>query len=198
MKYFVITAAALVMTVGASATTITQFCQSFSNSTSGGNGSLVCPSFGSIDGGGTVTSATLIYLSDYSNGLSPSVTEMTIFNFSGGSLTNTSDTVTTTGSSSSSNYVSADSATFDAYGGVTSTSLAGFLDPISSTSNSTTISAAYTNSITSGSVVSATGYTELILTYTPTTTPEPGSMMLLGGGLLAAGLIGRKKLAGRN
>jgi len=197
MKYFALAAAALVMTVSASATTVTAFCQSFSNGTGGGSGTLTCPTFGTIDGGGTVTGATMIFLSDYSNGLSSTVTEVTNFTFSGGSLTITSDNVTTTGTSSSSSYSDTAGATLVAFGAETSTSLAGFLDGINSTSNSTQIVAAYTNTITSGSVVAGTGYTELILTYTPNSTPEPGSMMLLGSGLLAAGLIGRKKLVNR-
>lgn len=198
MKYFAIAAAALVMTVSASATTVTAFCQSFTNNSGSSQaGNLTCPTFGSLDGGGTVTGATLIYLADYSNGLTSSVTEVTQFTFSGGTLTNTSDTVTTTGTSSSNSYTSADGVTYEPFGFLTATSQSGFYDAISSTSNGTQIVAAYTNTITTGSVVAGTGYTELVLTYTPNSTPEPGSLMLLGSGLLAAGLIGRKKLINR-
>jgi len=52
----------------------------------------------------------------------------------------------------------------------------------------------YTNSVQAGSVGAATGYAQVVYTYTTTSgTPEPVSMILFGSGLLAVSLIGRKK-----
>jgi hypothetical protein len=51
--------------------------------------------------------------------------------------------------------------------------------------------------VTSGSVATSSAAVIVEYDFTPTVTssaPEPGSMMLLGSGLLVAGLIGRKKL----
>jgi PEP-CTERM motif len=58
--------------------------------------------------------------------------------------------------------------------------------------NSTGWTVAVSSVVTNGSVNQSTGGVIAEVDYT-TGTPEPGSMMLLGGGLLAAGLIGRKK-----
>jgi hypothetical protein len=55
---------------------------------------------------------------------------------------------------------------------------------------------AYANSVISGTMVAATGYADIVYTYTTVSgTPEPVSMLLFGSGLLAVSLIGRKKLS---
>jgi hypothetical protein len=52
----------------------------------------------------------------------------------------------------------------------------------------------FTNSIASGTVGAATGYAQVVYTYTTTSAaPEPVSMILFGSGLLAVSLVGRKK-----
>jgi len=68
----------------------------------------------------------------------------------------------------------------------------------STTGEPTSMSIAESYVYTSGFTATAIQDTYVQAFQTVSTgTPEPGSMMLLGGGLLAAGLIGRKKLAAR-
>jgi hypothetical protein len=60
---------------------------------------------------------------------------------------------------------------------------------------------AYTNAISNGSTQNNTGYARVVYTYqtqvTTGGTPEPVSMLLFGGGLVAVSLIVRKKRAAR-
>jgi hypothetical protein len=112
MKYFVLTAAALMMTISASAATIVSVsCGSFDFGGTGGSGTFVCPTLSSIDNGGTPIAEEIIYNQDYSNGLANPTTTQTIFGFSAGAA-NASDTLTSTGGSSSNPATSGDGAAF--------------------------------------------------------------------------------------
>ena len=194
MKYLGLAAAALVMTMGASAATITATCGSFAISGGGGTGSWVCPTFSSLTNGGTVTSAFVVYESDYSTGVGASNATQTVFTFTGTGAAFATDTVTSTGGSNSSTPTSLDGLPFNVLNPGPPTVLAGFYNVLTIPVGSA-LTVGYTNSVTAGSVLATTGYAQLDITYTPSAVPEPGSMILLGGGLVAASLIGRKKFA---
>jgi hypothetical protein len=197
MKYFGLAAAALMLTVSASAATVVSVtCGSFSFAGTGGSGSWVCPTLSSLDNGGTVTSEEIIYGSDYSNGLSNTMQVQTVFTFSGSTPTNAADTLTSTGGTNSSQATSADLAAFQALNLGPPPTPAGYIDIYSAFANAITVG--FNNTYVSGGSLGTTGFAQLVFTYNPavqTSAPEPGSMMLLGSGLLAAGLIGRKKFA---
>jgi hypothetical protein len=195
MKYFVLTAAALMMTISASAATIVSVsCGSFDFGGTGGSGTFVCPTLSSIDNGGTPIAEEIIYNQDYSNGLANPTTTQTIFGFSAGAA-NASDTLTSTGGSSSNPATSGDGAAFVALSVGPPAEPAGFVDLYTTISNAITVT--YTNSYVAGSSLATTGFAQLVFSYNPAvqgSAPEPGSMMLLGSGLVAAGILGRKKL----
>jgi hypothetical protein len=147
----------------------------------------------SLDGGGTVTSEEILYYSDYSNGLSTTVDVTTLFTFSGFAA-NASDTLTSLGGSNSTPATSGDGASFSPLNPGPPVTIAGFINAYTLPTDVVTIN--YTNTCVSGCAVAQTGIAQLVFSYTPAVvgSPEPGSMMLLGSGLLAAGLLGRKKL----
>jgi hypothetical protein len=179
-------------------------CGSFSNSAPNPviTGSWVCPTAASlgVTGSLTVASEFVSYYSDYSSGLSSSVTTATNWLFSGPSFAFGTDTTTSTGDGKSTPATSIDGLVANALtstpngwqaGGVV---LAGFYDN-SATFGAVTVS--YTNQATSGSALQATGYAQIVYDYNVidvSAVPEPVSLLLLGTGLLAGALIGSKKL----
>jgi len=172
------------------------FNESFTNTPpDGGSGTWVCPSAASlgVSGSLTVASEFLVYDSDYSSGLSPTVTTVTNWTFSGATLAWTTDTTTTTGTSGSNSYTSAQGATVNPLATLPPTVLAGYYDTISGFGTPTVN---WTTQATVGSALQGTGYAQVVYDYNVTSaTPEPFSMVLLGGGLLALSVVGRKKFA---
>jgi hypothetical protein len=194
--------AALMLGGSASAATfyVVGMCGNFNESNTntppnGGSGSWICPSAASlgITGSLTVASEFLVYDSDYSNGLSPAVTTVTNWSFSGATLAWTTDTTTVTGTSGSNSYTSARGATVNPLTNLPPIVLAGYYDTISGFGTPTVN---WTTQATVGSALQGTGYAEVVYDYNVTSaTPEPFSLVLLGGGLLALSVVGRKKFA---
>jgi hypothetical protein len=200
MKIFGTLAFAACMLVGnASAATffVTGLCGSFSNSSPTAiTGQFICPTAASLGVTGSllpVTNETLVYASDYSNGITPSVVAVTNWTFSGATLAFGADTTTASGAANSTSIVSADGLTLNAFQAGPPTILAGFYDVASAFG---TITVNFTNSTTTGQAVATTGYAQILYSYSVTSgTPEPVSMLLFGSGLLGVALIGRKKFA---
>jgi len=200
--------AAFMMVGSASATTyyVVGTCGSFTNNGSSLSGTWTCPTAASlgITGGLTVASEFVNYESDWSSALTNNVNYSTQFAFTGATLAFANDTVTSTCAASgcsngSAGPVSTDGLSLNALtnnpngwqtGG---TVLAGFYDAVSSFG---TITVNWTNTANSGSALAATGYAQVVYDYNVTSsTPEPVSMFLLGGGLLGVSLLGRRKFA---
>jgi hypothetical protein len=167
-----------------------------------GSGTLSCPSFASLGvvGAIDISGATLNLYGDYQAGNPTTVNKVTeTFNMSSGVTglnagiswaLGTTTSMSETGGSSSGGSVPAspnpDAASSAAFG--TAASLAQW----------TAFSVGVSSVVNQGSVTTSEAGATITYTYdTPTFTPEPGSMALLGGGLLAVSLIGRKKLARR-
>jgi hypothetical protein len=187
----------------------------FSNPSPNGviTGTWVCPSFASLETAFGISNSNIVlasefvnYNSDYSNGEAASVTVVSNYALSGAALAFLSDTLTSTGSGNSSPAVSTDGLTplngvnpaipvgNHLNSGDPTVLLGGFYDNVTGAFGTVTIN--FTNQATVGSAVQTTGYAQVVYDYNVTSaTPEPVSMALFGGGLLALSLIGRKKLA---
>jgi hypothetical protein len=169
-------------------------------------GTWTCPTAASlgITGSLTVASEFVNYTSDWATATSNNVNFNTQYTFTGATLAFANDTVTSTCvstgcSNGSAGPVSTDGLSLNPLtnnpngwqtGG---TVLAGFYDAVSSFG---TITVNYTNTDVSGAALSASGYAQVVYDYNVTSsTPEPISMFLLGGGLLGVSLLGRRKFA---
>jgi hypothetical protein len=199
MKYFGLACAALVMTISASAGSIAEVCTPFSVS-DGTNyfnagptviqaGSSTCAAFSALPLGDTFVSVQMVLQSDYTGGVGVTTNStQTVF---GNTLSDTITSTSAPGLGGSETYSSANV-------GAPNDPSAGnnfFIETTSLTYSQaqSTFLESYSTTVTSGSVQGASGQVYAILNYS-SAAPEPGSMMLLGSGLLAAGLIGRKKL----
>jgi hypothetical protein len=211
MKYFVLTMAGLAMTVGASAATVSEACQG-ANSAAGSAVitpvTLSCNQFAALPVGDTVESIQILGVDSFDGGNFSNSTNAIDVEYSnvigditglpGGGVPNgctpgagggnsCTDIISgvLSGNSGNSPYDFGNAITTDlgAYTGVGTFDVATVTSMIDSGSGP--------NPITTNGDVTAQLFA--VMTYS-TVAPEPGSMLLLGGGLLAGGLIGRKKL----
>jgi PEP-CTERM motif len=195
-KFLLLSAMALAMTVGASATTLLVNCGNYSASSLNGvgvsgtlaGGSISCGSF-SITGGNTISAEQLVFQSDYT---------------SGNIATNT--TTTTWGSPVSiSNNIVSGSVTSSTYSaGALAACTSGNCDVINSSSYFVTgnlgtgafnsgFSVTYSDVLTAGQVSTVSGNLYELITYSSQqSTPEPTSFILMGAGLGVVGLLRRR------
>jgi hypothetical protein len=214
MKYFGLAAAALMMTISASAGTINGTCSvspanTNTGATNNGPGTITCSQFTAASlSGDTSFSIAITAFDSFSQGPASSIT----YTFTYAGLQADMDflmaappnTCVSAGGGASNSCTDAVTGTISANSGVyqlgnsiagTDADFAGVYEgagtwTVGTVSGAQTAGVAVTTGFSAGASIFET------LTYS-TAAPEPGSMMLLGGGLLAAGLIGRKKLAGR-
>jgi hypothetical protein len=171
------------------------------------SGSWTCEGLGSIvsvPANVTSVSGYVVYDTDYSNGISPTVDETAMFSFSGFSGLESAawltDQVETTGTSSSNNTVSnTEGAPFHAAVVGTPFILAGFYDALTGLSTTTasdqSFTVGYSSNFLSGFAVSGTGYAQVVYTYSTDTTPtpEPVTYGLIGAALIGLGFVRRHK-----
>jgi hypothetical protein len=163
------------------------------------SGTFFCPTAASLGlGSTTITTEFLVYNSDFSNGLSPAIVETTNYTISGGATTFavTSDTLTSTGNANigSTSAVCSSGLTYNNFTNIPPIILSGCYDNATGGTLGGAVTVGYTNAFPTGNALQGTGYAEIVYDYS-TGTPEPVSMILLGSGLLAVSLIGRKKFA---
>lgn len=162
------------------------------------SGSWTCPTAASLGITQLVTSEFVVYDGDYSSGLNTPVTEITNFSLAalgGASFAFGTDTITTTGTASSAS-ITCISGTFNQSTNLPPGLLAGCYDNATSGTLGGGATVLYTNTFTAGTALQGTGYAEIAYDYSVTTgSPEPVSMLLLGGGLLSLSIIGRKKFS---
>ncbi len=196
MKYFGIAALALAMSVGASASTFTALCGVFANSATP-QGTFFTPGSGVVASGSvtcgvqslpafsTFVSEAVILQTDYTGGLQGSANGIqTVYS---GSLIST-DTLSSSGVGGSTVYADSFS---NLYPGFVP---AYYWVDSSTATNTAPFTVSYSTTVTSGQVQGVSGQVYELITYN-SAVPEPGSMMLLGGGLIAVSLISRKKFA---
>jgi hypothetical protein len=199
MKLLINLAFAALMVGNASATTyyVVGTCGTFSEPPSttpanSGSGTFVCPTAASlgVTGSLTVASEFVDYDSDYSSGLSTTVTTVTNWTFTGATFAWGADTTTVTGTGGSNSYTSTQGASLNPLTNLPPIVLAGFYDNVSAFGTPTI---SWTTQATVGSAVAGTGYAEVIYDYNVISggsgTPEPVSMLLLGTGLAAIFLL---------
>jgi hypothetical protein len=218
MRKFVLAAAALTLSVSAFAATETITCTS--NSVADGTNffgignvpgmtgaTSTCGNFSALPGGDTFTNVTVVLQADYTGGFGTTA-NTTQTTFTGGVL-GLADLIQVTSVGSALGTGPAFAYTDEAScASVTptcppnaptfGTTYFQTVDAAANSGNYTAlnITETFTTAVTGGSVQGVSEQAFLVLNYS-TSAPEPASMMLLGGGLLAAGLIGRKKLAAR-
>lgn len=163
-------------------------CAVLMNPNTTGNSSNTCSV--TADSGYYLTSLTLTITDDYTGYQSGSPTVSYT-----GTLSNTSEftgvTFCNVGTTAQNSTPCLDTiAPSSTISGLTNTGFTSFSIGINNAGNSVS-----GGSVTGASEVAQLTYTEGLIPVS--SAPEPGSMMLLGSGLLAAGLIGRKKLAAR-
>jgi len=192
MKYFGLAALALTMSVGASASTLTSLCGVFATSAPGStfftnssgvvaSGNVTC-NVSALPPFSTFTVEAVILQTDYTGGLQGSANAISTA-YSGSLIT--SDTLTSSGNGGSS-----------VYGDNFNVLYAPFNPPYywvdaSSANNTVSFTVNYSTTITSGAVQGVSGQVYELITY-QSAVPEPGSMMLLGSGLVAFAFVGRK------
>lgn len=171
-------------------TTCSPFPTSFANGA--GSGSAACPGF-DVPLGDTLTGVEIWYESDFQFGATDNTVVVTFTPGADFVTSPTSCTIFGAASTSDTNSCGVYSGVVNAPGttevAALSTDWAALAEFGFSVSESSIV--------TSGSVATSSAAVIVEYDFTPTVTssaPEPGSMMLLGSGLLVAGLIGRKKL----
>jgi PEP-CTERM motif len=171
-------------------------CGTFSNPIPNSTltGSFVCPTAASLGVVLPVTAEFLNYNSDYSSGVSPSVTEATAFTFSGSPTFQFSgDTLTSTGAANSNPAACSSGATLNALTHAFGpTVLAGCYDNATGGTLGTAVTVNFNNSFSTGNAISGTGYVEIVYGYGTASVPEPASLLLVGGGLLGLTVFRRK------
>lgn len=212
MKFLGLGAAALMMTISASASSVTFTCSGVTGAP-GANSfvsqALTCGQLTAAELGSNILNSVEIQIEDgFSNG-TPNQTNIFDFNYTSidldvtllnAALPNTCVTTGNGASTSCEDIVTGSlfGGTFYQLGNIITTDLPFYIG-----SGNFTVADVFANvdGSASGSSLTNSGTldTSAFITYTysaPLTgAPEPGSMMLLGSGLLAAGLIGRKKFA---
>jgi len=196
MKFLGLAAVALTLTVSASAGTILNFCSGWSASAGGAifftapiaidSGTINCSAYGSLPVGDTFVSEQLVLLTDYSGGLGTTQNAIAA-TYSGTGLS--TDTLT-----SSSGAGNGNSNTYGDTFGINYAPLGAtaWLDATTLSDTFTPLAVNFSANATLGNVQSASGQVYELITY-QLSAPEPASMLLLGGGLLAISLVGRKK-----
>jgi len=211
MKYFGLAAAALMMTIGASAGTVTVSC-----SVAGANGAnnfataaLSCAQLTAAQLGANTLNSVVIQLEDSFSQGTPAQTNIFDFNYTAldpdvkllnAALPNTCIAAGSGSATSCEDIVTGTviGGTIYQLGNVITTDLAAYVG--SSTIAVASVSAnadasAPASSLTASGQLGSTAFVTYNYSTPSTSAPEPGSMMLLGGGLLTAGLVGRKKFA---
>ena len=191
-KFLTLAIATAALSLSASAATVSGNCLPFpiQFANGAGNGTVSCQGFDGTTG--TVTGVTLNLYADYTFGGSGSNDVQLVFTMNtplGVTWTVGSQAIDVTGTGVSANKATnpgvpfADSAT----GGITNANFA------------SAFNVAVASHIVGGSVGTSSGGVQITYTYAPTVvtgaTPEPGSISLLGAGLIGLGFAGRKRFA---
>ncbi len=220
MKFLGLGAAALMMTISASASSVTFTCSSATSvngATSFSSTALSCEQLTAAELGSNILNSVEIQIEDgFSNGTPGPANNIFDFNYTSidpdvtllnAALPNTCLTTGTGASSTCEDIVAGDTpqpnpglsgTNIYQLGNIITTNLAAY---VGSSSFTVADVSAGVDSSAPGSSLLASGQlgSTAFVTYTysaPVTgAPEPGSIMLLGSGLLTAGLIGRKKFA---
>lgn len=205
MKFLGLTALALAMTVSASADSLLVLCGSFSASAGTGyfntlgatldSGTITCNAYSSLPPLTNLTSATLIFQQDYTSGNPAANETQTVFSDGGssGGLVVITDTLTASGVVGSSTYTDSLGSSTDSASGIPPLNSSSFFDETFATSTYPvpTLVVNFSDTLQEGAVQGVSGNVYEYITYT-SAVPEPASMLLMGGGLVAFALVGRK------
>ena len=184
-KFLTLAIATAALSLSASAATITTNCTAFpiQFTNSAGSGTVSCAGFSA---GGTLTGASLALYADYTfGGASNDIKlQFTVGAPAGVTWASSSVAIDVTGGFSSSGSTPAVPVNDAATAGISNANFA------------SAFNVGVASSVVSGSAGTSSAGIQITYTYTPTgTTPEPGSITLLGAGLIGLAFVGRKKLA---